>query len=58
MTRNYYKIIKFIVSRKATKIDKIFTVDLTLCSNCQIDSEEIVIFCGILRKNELYKWTP
>ena len=39
-------------STKATKIDKIFTVDLTLCSKCQIDGEDCVNFCGLLRKYE------
>ena len=42
-------------SKKATKFDKIFTVDLTLCSNCQIDGEDFVNFCGHLRKHELYQ---
>ena len=41
-------------SKKATKIDEIFTVDLTLCSKCQIDSEDFDNFCGLLRKHELY----
>ena len=41
-------------SEKATKIDEIFTVDLTLCSKCQIDGEDFVDFCGLLRKQELY----
>ena len=41
-------------SKKATKIDKIFTIDLTLCSKCQIDGEDFVNFCGLLRKHELY----
>ena len=41
-------------SEKATKIDKIFTVDLTVCSNCQIDGEDFVKICGLLRKHELY----
>ena len=41
-------------AKKATKIDEIFTVDLTLCSECQIDGEEYVNFCGLLRKDELY----
>ena len=41
-------------SKKATKIDKIFMVDLTLCSKCQIDGEDFVNFCGLLRKHELY----
>ena len=42
--------VKFIFSRKARKFEKIFTVDLTLCSKCQIDGED---FCGLLRKHEL-----
>ena len=29
--------LKFMFSKKATKTDEIFTVDLTLCSKCQID---------------------
>ena len=31
-------VVKFMFSKKATKIYKIFTVDLSLCSNYQIDS--------------------
>ena len=46
--------VKFVFSKKATKIDEIFTVDLTLCSKCQIDGEDFVNFCGLLRKHELY----
>ena len=46
--------LKLIFSKKATKFDEIFTVDLTLCSKCQIDGEDFVIFCGLLRKGELY----
>ena len=46
--------LKFTYSEKATKIDKIFTVDFTVCSNCQIDGEDFVNFCGLLRKRELY----
>ena len=42
-------------SEKATKNDKIFTVDLTLSSDCQIDSEDFVDFCGLLRKYKLYR---
>ena len=41
-------------SMKATKIDEIFTVDLTLCSKCQIEGEDFFNFCGLLRKQELY----
>ena len=47
-------IVKFIFSMKATKIDKIFTADLTSCSKCQIVGEDFVNFCGLLRKHELY----
>ena len=41
-------------SKKATKIDEIFTVDLTVTTYCQIDGEDFVNFCGLLRKRELY----
>ena len=44
--------LKFVFSKKATKIDEIFTVDLTLCSKCQIDVEDFINFCGLLRKHE------
>ena len=33
---------------------KIFTVDLTLCSKCQIDGKDFVKFCGLLGKYELW----
>ena len=46
--------IKFIFSKKATKIDEIFTGDVTSCSKCQIDGEDFVNFCGVLRKHILY----
>ena len=46
--------LKFMFSKKATKFDKIFTINLTSCSKCQIDSEDFVNFCGLLRKAELY----
>ena len=39
-------------SKKAIKIDEIFTVDLTSCIKCQIDGEDFVNFCGLLRKLE------
>ena len=42
-------------SEKATKIDKIFTANLTVCSNRQIDGEDFVNFCGLLKKHELYR---
>ena len=35
--------LKFTFSKKVTKIDKIFTVNLIVCSNRQIDSEEFVL---------------
>ena len=40
-------------SKKATKIDEIFTFDLMLCSKRQFDGEDFVNFCGPLRKYEL-----
>ena len=45
--------VKFMFSKKATKIDEIFTVDLTVTTYCQIDGEDFVNFCGFLRKREL-----
>ena len=48
-------LVKFAFSKKDTKIDEIFTVDLTLCSKCQIDCEYFFNFCGLLRKHELYQ---
>ena len=41
-------------SKKATKNDQIFPVDLTVCRKRQIDGEDFVKFCGLLRKHELY----
>ena len=41
-----------VFSKKATKFDEIFTVLLT--TYCQIDGEDFVNFCGLLRKRELY----
>ena len=40
-------------SKKATKIDEIFNVNLTVATYCQIDSEDYVNFCGLLKKREL-----
>ena len=49
---NFYLFaVKFMFSKKATKIDETFIIDLT---NCQIDGEDFVKFCGLLRKHELY----
>ena len=42
------------LSKKATKIDEIFIVDLSLTTYCQIDGEDFVNFCGLLREPELY----
>jgi len=46
--------LKLSFSEKATKIDKIFTVNLRLCSNLQMDGEDFANFCGLLRNYELY----
>ena len=40
-------------SKKATKIDEILTVDLTLCNKCQIEGEDFVNFSDHLRKHKL-----
>ena len=47
-------LLKFMFSKKATKIDEIFSVDLTLSSKRQIDGEDFVNFCGLLKKHQLY----
>ena len=47
-------ILKFVFSKKATKINEIFTINLTVCSKCQIDGEDFVKYCGLLGKHELY----
>ena len=41
-------------SKKATNIDEIFTVDLTVTTYSQIDGEYFVNFCGLLRKHDFY----
>ena len=41
-------------SKKVTQIDKIFTVDLTVATYCQIDGEDFVNFWGLSIKRELY----
>ena len=43
--------VKFMFSKKATKFDKIFTGNLTLCK-CQINGEDFVNLCALLRKLE------
>ena len=47
-------LLKFMFSKKAKKIDEISIADLTLCSKCQIDGEDLVNFYGLLRKHKLY----
>ena len=47
-------LVKFTFAEKATKIDMIFIVNLTVCSDRQIDGEDLVNFCRLLRKHELY----
>ena len=50
---NFLCNVKFMFSKKATKIDEIFTVNLTVPSKCQLYGEDFVKFCGLLRKQEL-----
>ena len=50
-----FTLVKFVFSKKGTKFDKIFTVDLKLTTYCQIDGEGFVNFFGLLRKHELYQ---
>ena len=45
--------VNFVFSKKATKIEEIFTDYLTVCSKCQIDGEDSVKFCGLLGKHKL-----
>ena len=42
----YSNSVKFVFSKKATKIDKIFIDDLTLATKFQIDGVDFVNFCG------------
>ena len=44
--------VKFVFSKKATKNDQIFTVDLTFTTYRQIDGEDVVNFCGLLIKHK------
>ena len=44
---------KFKFSKKATKINKIFTVDLEFCSKRQINGEDFIDFCGLHIKHKL-----
>ena len=41
--------VKFMFSKNDTKIDEIFTVNLTLTTYCQINGEDYVNFSGLLR---------
>ena len=34
--------------KKVTKIGELFTIDLTLCSKCQIDGEDFIDFVAFL----------
>ena len=45
--------LKFKFSKKAKKIDNIITFDLILYIKCQINSEDFVNFCGLLRIHKL-----
>ena len=47
------KSVKFMFSKKTTQTDEIFTVDLTFTTYCQIENEDFVNFCGLLKKHEL-----
>ena len=47
--------VKFMFSKKTTKIEKMFTVDWTLCSKCQIDGEILSIFVGYLENTNFRK---
>ena len=42
-------------SEKATKINEVFTVDLTLCSKCQIFCEDLSIFVAFLENMNFTK---
>ena len=46
---------KSVLAHCATKIGKIFTINLTVCSNRQIEGEDFVNYCGLLRKHELIR---
>ena len=41
-------------SKKAAKFEKIFTLNLTHTTYCEIDDEDFIKFCGLLRKHERY----
>ena len=50
---SFLNLLKIVSSEKATKVDEIFTVDLTLTTYFQIDGEDFVNFCGLLRKHKI-----
>ena len=54
---NIIGVVKFMFSKKAKKIEEILTVYLTLYNKCQIDGEDFVNFCGLLRKHKVYATT-
>ena len=45
-TNKQYLPLKFMFSKKATKIEEIFTVDLMVTTYCQIDGETLSIFAA------------
>jgi hypothetical protein len=49
-------VVKLKLSKKATKIDEIFTVDLTLCSKCQIDGEDFINFVAFLENTNFKRY--
>ena len=51
---NYLLYLKFMFSKKATKIDEIFTVNLTFTTERRIDGEDFIIFCGLLKNHKVY----
>ena len=40
--------LKFMFSKKTTKIDELSTIDLTVCSKCQMDGEDFFDFVAFL----------
>ena len=48
ISHDLFDMVKFTFSEKTTKIDKIFTINLTVCSNRQIDDEYLAIFVAFL----------
>ena len=46
-------LLKFMIFKKATKMMK-SSPSIWLCSKCQIDGEDFINFCGLLRKHKLY----